>query len=370
MYKICSFDVGIKNLAYCIISKSDNKFTIEKWGIINLVSDKDYKCGSLMDKKNIICNKKASLCGTDIDGKVHYYCGTHKSKYVPFKSNWDTTFVTPIDEIEIKNKHPCGFILSKKQIECGKASHYISDTTYYCNKHKKEIIDKIKKDTSLKKIKKTKCTNSNIQDLSYTMYTKLDEIKELLDINEVFIENQPSLKNPTMKTISSLLFGYFVLRGNIDTKNKVQVKFISPSNKLKADSDKIEDIIKKITKEDKIYSIIGKLIEKYSDKDKIGDNLDEYTYLIIKYLIDKKGTINLVSKMDKIDEESKEVLNNLFNKVEKDDKNYDITKLLSIKYTEVLLKDQLTWLNHLNGYKKKDDMCDSFLQGYYILFSK
>ena len=37
MPKILSWDVGIKNLAYCIIIKKDNNFTIDKWGIINLV---------------------------------------------------------------------------------------------------------------------------------------------------------------------------------------------------------------------------------------------------------------------------------------------------------------------------------------------
>ena len=37
--KILSFDVGIKNLAYCILSWDKCKYTIYDWGIINLTED-------------------------------------------------------------------------------------------------------------------------------------------------------------------------------------------------------------------------------------------------------------------------------------------------------------------------------------------
>ena len=43
--KILSFDVGIKNLAYCLINKTnDENFKIEDWGKINL------------DDEKLICN--------------------------------------------------------------------------------------------------------------------------------------------------------------------------------------------------------------------------------------------------------------------------------------------------------------------------
>ena len=63
--------------------------------------------------------------------------------------------------------------------------------------------------------------------------------KDLIQVDEILIENQPSLKNPNMKTIACILYSYFVMRGIIDKeKNKSPikfVKFISPSNKLKVD---------------------------------------------------------------------------------------------------------------------------------------
>ena len=35
--KVLSFDVGIKNLAYCLLDDKDN--TIEDWGILNISID-------------------------------------------------------------------------------------------------------------------------------------------------------------------------------------------------------------------------------------------------------------------------------------------------------------------------------------------
>ena len=93
-------------------------------------------------------------------------------------------------------------------------------------------------------------TNSNkqpIQDLTEKLYSKLDKINNILDVDEVLIENQPSLKNPTMKTIASVLYSYFILRGVIDKNNdKIKlVRFVSPSNKLKVDKIHTNSVLNK-----------------------------------------------------------------------------------------------------------------------------
>ena len=39
--KILSFDVGIQNLAFCLLEKKeDDNFEIHRWGIINLMEDR------------------------------------------------------------------------------------------------------------------------------------------------------------------------------------------------------------------------------------------------------------------------------------------------------------------------------------------
>ena len=67
--------------------------------------------------------------------------------------------------------------------------------------------------------------------------SELEARKNLLTANAVVIENQPSFKNPRMKSIATTLYDYYLIRGIIDkdrTKSSIkQVKFMSPSNKLK-----------------------------------------------------------------------------------------------------------------------------------------
>ena len=52
--KILSFDIGIKNLAYCAFYiTSETKKEIDSWDIINLCEEKAYTCESLLNTKKI-----------------------------------------------------------------------------------------------------------------------------------------------------------------------------------------------------------------------------------------------------------------------------------------------------------------------------
>ena len=65
--KVLSWDVGIKNLSYCMINIDDN-WKIEKWDIINLIKDDEYKCH--------MCSRKPYFSANNI-----LYCKIH-SKYI------------------------------------------------------------------------------------------------------------------------------------------------------------------------------------------------------------------------------------------------------------------------------------------------
>ena len=71
--KYLSFDVGIKNLAYC--SLNDKKEILD-WGIINL--DKNPKCQCGLQKE---CQKSATFIVTCDNGETKYSCTTHTKKY-------------------------------------------------------------------------------------------------------------------------------------------------------------------------------------------------------------------------------------------------------------------------------------------------
>lgn len=71
------------------------------------------------------------------------------------------------------------------------------------------------------------------------------------DIDEVIIENQPALKNATMKTLAIVLYTYFKMM-NMNVGNFNNIRFIPAANKLKC----------------KKAMLITDSIKKYSDRKK------------------------------------------------------------------------------------------------------
>ena len=152
---IVSFDIGIKNLAYCILCKnSDNTYNIIEWNIINISCDE--------------------LC-------------TH---------------------------------ISSKDICCDKSATYCIDGNNFCTPHSKL---KYNRNKSKKKIK----SNNTIYNVGRNLIYKLDNIFQSKHYDEVIIENQPSLKNPTMKSIQMIVYTYFLINSN------VKVEMVNARNKLK-----------------------------------------------------------------------------------------------------------------------------------------
>jgi hypothetical protein len=214
------------------------------------------------------------------------------------------------------------------------------------------------------------------------MFSKLDAIKGLTTANKVLIENQPTLKNPAMKTVSCFLFAYFSMK--FSNQPDRQINFISPSNKLKVNEEQIKKILPKVDGNDRIYKIVVKLTKKYLGLDYKNDKQDilldpyikknqirtDFVHLVLRYLMDKKGSQDTINQSNifKSISITKEKFLEIIKKIEKDNDNYEITKLLAIKYTQILMEKRGTWLKHLDKYKKKDDLCDALLQGYYYLY--
>lgn len=303
--RVLSFDVGILNLAYCLLERDGENFSIQKWGIINLVDDRQ-KCnftlrgGGQCEKNakfNIYHKEDLVIFG---DNANTCACATHKTKSIPV--------IVPIAPPKKKK----GETISKlKCMLCDKDGEYELNTNSkycWCDAHYQKNGKAFEKKIVCRKITVQNCNKQPIQELTEKLVQRLDK-EQFVSVDEVLIENQPSLKNPTMKTIASILYTYFVIRGITDkerTKSTINlVKFVSASNKLKVDKEKTAEIIIKDGKE------------------------------------------KTVKEQRKI---------------------YDLTKNLGKKYCTALIeeKDKKT----LNGYKKIDDLCDSFLQGFQYLFPK
>ncbi len=76
--------------------------------------------------------------------------------------------------------------------------------------------------------------------------------------------------------------------------------------------------------------------------------------------------ISPANKLKINEDKTLEIVKNSRNSADK----YKLTKALAVKYTKMLLEDNPIWMKHLMSYKKKDDLCDAFLQGYHYLYFK
>ena len=157
--KILSFDVGIKNLSFCLL----NEGVIEDWGILNICTD------DICDH----CTK---------DGK-----------------------------------------------RCDKSVKFVCDGFQVCVAHKKL------KSYSDKKFKKISKKQNPMLGQGKCIVEKLQKKDIFLDVDLVVIENQPALKNPTMKSIQMMIYSYFLINGVCsDNSNITSIEMINARNKLKA----------------------------------------------------------------------------------------------------------------------------------------
>lgn len=221
---ILSFDVGIINLSYCLIDSNNNN--VIDWGIINL--NNTYLCE--------LCINNAIYFYNNI-----YYCKTHKPKQL----------INNYIELKEEKKY-CNYIMKSGNI-CNKRGYY-EDNNCLCKIHYNQFL----KNNKVKLIKSCQEYDSIIKNLIIILDNKPELLK---NTNHVIIENQPSFKNPKMKSIAITLYNYYLIRGVIDSSLS-KVKFISPSNKLKNISEEDKELIKN-TEKKKLYKLNKELSIKY-----------------------------------------------------------------------------------------------------------
>ena len=324
--RVLSFDVGIKNLAYCVVEWNDletsenyENLKIYNWDVINVVESKTNN-----DNIKSIClspnckGKVKSFILNDQDMTKYFFC----SKHLPDKDQLLEPIFSKYEEdkwCKISNSICCKCSnptenatenatendTQKKKIDKKVYNSNQELNMILCNKHHKLFNNKIIScKNKLFPIKKNKVKDMTSDDLKFHLVKCLDQRKDILltNIDMVLIENQPTFKNPTMKAISDTLYTWFMIRGifdkEINNSSIQKIKFISPSNKLK-----------------------------------------EFN----------KQTITDATET----------------------KKYSETKKLSIENTKSILLcyNFNTWLDVFSLHQKKDDLADSFLQGWYVLNS-
>ena len=239
--KILSIDVGIKNLAICILDIQKNTHTIIDWGIINCaqdIIDASLKC--CVTRKKGVCKKMA----------VNKVIGN----------------------------------IDNKDCELGYCNLKTCQKELHSNYTKKQI----------KKIKKLNSNHISINVLAKILHRELEKITGLDQIDMVIIENQPVLKNPKMKSIQMIVFSFFLFKA-LDHSYPYEVKLFNASKKLKIyDGPEIKTTKKKYAKRKflsieytkyfiKKFKIDTKWLEVFTEAQKKDDFADCYLQALTYY---------------------------------------------------------------------------------------
>jgi len=206
--KILSIDVGIKNLALCIIETTTAGFKINFWEVIHLCEEKVNFCEGIT--KNKKCTKEAKYHKNN-----HFYCKTHATK---------SEFKLPSADL---NKYK-----RLKVDELGSlASEYDITITGSNNrtnliKHIEQYID----NSVLENVSYLACKNISLIDIGISIKETLDKLHTFMfsDLEIVLIENQIGPIANRMNCIQGMISQYFIMK---DMKN---IQYISAANKLKS----------------------------------------------------------------------------------------------------------------------------------------
>ena len=225
--RVLSIDVGIKNLAICLLEHQGDRCNIEWWNVIDIVEEQIHKCEATF-KSGEPCSQRAVFLGKKDEETEVYFCGSHKSHHAN---------VMPVFEVEEYSNEWCG------QGKCKSKCQVKVNGTTMCKKHMELARKAHHKKFGLHKVRKAKCKDLDCLTLRLKIWKALEAIPVFLTVDEIVIENQPSLKNPVMKSVAESIYNYFVCRGIIDqavTGSTVKdIKYVSPSNKLKVCKDEM-----------------------------------------------------------------------------------------------------------------------------------
>jgi hypothetical protein len=237
------------------------------------------------------CGKKAKYYMTrhtsgskeSQDDKYLGFCKTHLKQSVDYWSEFDTRNLFG----EINSGENCTFMQRTGNV-CGrkaKYSYHHHDThSTYCTVHYKSELNKKIKEFGPQLISNTIVKKYPTTQLKLNLISSLDKLSThfaMLGIEEVIIENQPSLKNPKMKSIANALFDYFLIRGTIDKYHDLDIDLVRemcPSNKLRINNDNTMEVFKKNPKAKSKYKLTKELGIQYT-KQLLRDSPDMLEYL-------------------------------------------------------------------------------------------
>ena len=246
MKRIISFDIGIRNMAYCIfdIVNISEPPTISEWTVLNVGQietsqtnpQQQYKCSCRTKSKNKsqdvppLCGKIAIFSDPNPDPNTKYYCMTHAktSGFLIPKKAHEQSGLKKLKAADLYEfLHP----FLQNNIPHTPTPHTPPTTPFTKKQDALDFAKTYFESHSLKLIEKP--INKNVKEIDLltigrNIKTLFDQSAQMSEVTHVIIENQISPLANRMKTIQGMVAQYFIMKNS-----NIVIDFISSVNKLK-----------------------------------------------------------------------------------------------------------------------------------------
>ena len=233
--KLISFDIGIKNMAYCIFTSvsgsHSHPFELVDWNIINLITENttpNIPCNCVSVKKQPKKNNTpvplTPPCGKTSKYKKgeSFFCERHAKS----QSEWKLPTAKYSEKVIKKMKLNPLILFATEELNIHKEN---------LPKKKEQIfevvIEKVKSIClePVIEVKQKKAADTDLITIGKKIKSMLNHVLSChTDITDVIMENQISPIANRMKTVQGMLAQYFIM-----IHDTVVIEFISSSNKLK-----------------------------------------------------------------------------------------------------------------------------------------
>jgi len=230
--RLVSFDVGIKNLAYCVFD-IDKRWSVPEWTCANLLAtingpdDPVVLCQHMIPGKKKTdlakqCAKQAKWRSPNQEDKdPKCFCETHAKmqKWIIPKKQHQPSRINKLKLPELRQEYatvlktPPDGTQKKAELAERIIQYYLVNCFAHANSQEKQ---------------KT-AGETDLITIGRAIKRQLDEDPAIVGVTHVIIENQISTIAARMKTIQGMIAQYFIMRFG-DT---VYIEFVSSHNKLK-----------------------------------------------------------------------------------------------------------------------------------------
>ena len=215
---IVSFDIGIKNMAYCLFHIESTTIQCTSWDVLNLMPSTEDDpttptptCSS--------CKRRSKF-----QKNATFYCEAHTKH-----AERELGYVRPGKQwtLAALRKHKLDPLLHVMR-EC-KLDVSDSPTKSMCVERLQQWVQRcVLEPSTVPKVKAKSANDADLIEVGRQLSVQLDDALTTTPIHQVIIENQISPLASRMRTLQGMLTQYFIMR-----HPDAEIHYISSSNKLK-----------------------------------------------------------------------------------------------------------------------------------------